>query len=141
MQEEARAAGPAASAASTGSAAAGGTEQAGSSAVAALADYAIAVLEFEIACINTWIHRRIAAAAAASGDAAAAAEAAVKAVPCIRFCMDFKSNAKLAATGCKAAELVRMAIICYGIMYCGWLVVSSWCPTLQYSCMPTGWIP
>lgn len=112
-QEEVRQAGPTASAASgTGAAAAPQQQQPQliGSATAALADYALSVLEFEIACLNTWIHRRIAAAAATaagSGADGAAAEASVQAVPCIRFCMDFRFNAKLAATGCRAAEMVR----------------------------------
>lgn len=112
LQEEARPG--AASTTSASSTATALTQQqqqqgSGSSATAALAEYAMSVLDFEMACINTWIHRRLAAAAAAAGSegAAAAAERSVKAVPCIRFCLDFRSNAKLATTGHKATDLVR----------------------------------
>lgn len=74
------------------------------------------LVEFEVASVNTWLHRRVAAAASAAsagGDgagasaaAAAVAAASVKAVPCIRFLLDYRSNTKLAAAGGKATELV-----------------------------------
>ncbi len=72
------------------------------------------LVEFEGMCVNTWLHRRVAAAnntAAAGADGAAsaagaAASASVKAVPCIRFMLDFKSNTKLAAAGGRALDLV-----------------------------------
>jgi hypothetical protein len=82
--------------------------------VATLAELALAVVDFEVCCVATWLHRRAAAdaAAAAAGSgsnaaAVAAAEASVKAVPCIRNMLDVRSNSKLAAVWTRASELVR----------------------------------
>lgn len=85
----------------------------------ALAEYAMEIIEFEVACVNTWLHRRVAAASstaagtanggpASAGGAAAGAggSASAKAVPCIRFLLDIKSNTKLAAAGSRAIDLV-----------------------------------
>lgn len=76
----------------------------------ALAEYMGAVLDFEIACINTWLHRRIAAtaAAAASGGGSSSGRAAEdpKAVPCLRIMLDPRTSTKLAALFQKAVELV-----------------------------------
>jgi hypothetical protein len=74
------------------------------SVLTAVIEYAGALLEFELACINTWLHRRQ-AAAASGGNAAAAA--AVLGVPCIRFQLDVRNSTKVTSMFVKAAEQVR----------------------------------